>query len=199
MISGSFAAWPLRPRCKGLAQTSFHLRRIEVADDAENDVVRVNILAVPVDQILARDGRHGRIFRDSRIRTVCAVGQLRRFPSRNLPGIVIAPRDAVVQPLLRNFNFVGAKLRILQHIHERAKDVVEIFFQTRKRYIRVVDPAAGFDLGGALLQKVVQLIAGLGLSPASAPHFAVDIGQPRLVCRNRALAAANASGAANDR
>src|ERR1700674_1493139 len=49
----------LGPCRKSLTQTSFHLRRIEVADDAEDDVIRMHVLAVPLDQILTRDCRHG--------------------------------------------------------------------------------------------------------------------------------------------
>src|SRR5216684_192688 len=88
---------------------------------------------------------------------------------------------------------------MLQHILKRAKDVVEIFFQTRPAHGRRVDSSAGFDPGGALLQIIVQLIAGLSLGAAGAPHFAIDVSQPRLVRRNRALAAANASGAVDGR
>src|ERR1019366_3381451 len=45
----------------------------------------------------------------------------------------------------------------------------------------------------------VESIAGPGLGAADAPHFAVNLGQPRLVRGDRALAAANASDAVNGR
>src|ERR1700675_3398852 len=79
----------LGPRRKSLAQTSFHLRRVEIADDAEDDVIRMHVPAVPLGQILTRDCRYSCILRHPRIRIVCAIDQLRRLPSRNLRGIVI--------------------------------------------------------------------------------------------------------------
>src|ERR1700693_2241513 len=36
---------PPGPRCKSLAQTSFHLRGVEVADYAEDDVIRMHVPA----------------------------------------------------------------------------------------------------------------------------------------------------------
>jgi hypothetical protein len=132
-------------------------------------------------------------------RDVRAIRELGRFPSCNLRGIVVAPRDAVVHSLLRDFNLVGAELRILQQVFEHAKHVVEIFFQARPAHGRRVAASAGLDLGGALFEIVVELIAGLGLGAAGAPHFAVNVGQPGLVRRNRALAAANASRAVDHR
>ncbi len=187
------------PRREGLAQTRLHLRRIKVADHAENNIVGVDVLAVPLDQILARDRRHGCIFGLAGIGIIRAIREFGCFPSCNLRGIVVAARDAVVHPLLRDFNLVGAELRISQQVGEHLKHVVEIFFQARPTYGCRIGASAGLDLGCALFEIVVELISGLGLGAAGAPHFAVDVHQPGLVCRNRALAAANASRAVDHR
>src|ERR1700692_2011770 len=87
---------PLRPGTKRLAESRFHFRRVEVADDTQDNVVRVNMFAMPVDQILTRDSGDGRILRRSRVRTVCTISKFGGFPARDLRRIVIAPRDAVV-------------------------------------------------------------------------------------------------------
>ncbi len=41
-----------RPRLEGLAQLGFHRLGIEVAGDAEDDVVGMDVLLMPVEQIL---------------------------------------------------------------------------------------------------------------------------------------------------
>ena len=188
-----------RPGRERLAQASFHLRRVEIADYSEDDVVRVNVFAVPLDQILTRDCGRRSILSHPRIRTVRPIHQLSRFPSGDLRGIIIAPRNAVVNSLLRDANLFRAKFRVLQHILEHAKHVVKIFFQTCPADARRFDTSAGLDLGGALLEIVVELISGLGFGAAGAPYFTIDVDQAGLAGGNRALAAADASGAVNGR
>src|ERR1700683_4698808 len=147
---------------------------------------------MPVDQVRARNRRYRRILGHAGVRTVCAISKFRGFPSGDLRGIVIAPRDAVIHPLLRNFNLVGAELRIFQHVLKYAKDVVKIFLQTRPAYSCGVATTAGVSFRGALLHIIIKLIARLSLGSTGAPPFAVGIGQPRFVRWDRALATANA-------
>ena len=52
----------LGPALKRVAQPLLHYRRIEVADDAEDDVVRMHVRRMPIQQVLPRDGVHCGVF-----------------------------------------------------------------------------------------------------------------------------------------
>ena len=164
-----------RPRIESLAQPGFHGDGVEVTGDAENDVVGVNVFVVPVDQVLARDGGNGRVLRHAGVGIVGAVGQLDGFALGNFADLVVAAGDAVVFFLLGDVDFVGAEFGILQHVDEGFEDVVEVTFEAREVDRRGVRTAAGFHLGRADFEEVVELIAGLGLGAAGAPDFAVNI------------------------
>ena len=62
-----------------------------------------------------------------------------------------------------------------------------------------VGAAAGFDLGGADFEEVVELVAGLGLGAAGAPDFAVDVDRPVFVGRLVDRTATDAGRAVNQR
>src|SRR6266702_667603 len=64
------------PGAECLPKFSFHLRRIEIPRDAQNDVVGVNMRMMPVDQILASDRGNRCVLRNTRIRILRAVRQL---------------------------------------------------------------------------------------------------------------------------
>src|SRR5579871_2524676 len=110
-ILGKIGAF--RPGVKGRVQLGFHGRGIEVSADAENDLVGMNVLAVPIDQILARNGRDGGVLGFAGVRIVPAIGENGGLASGNLADIVVAPRNCVVGLLLREIELVGAKLGVL--------------------------------------------------------------------------------------
>src|SRR5580658_7905495 len=62
----SFCKRPLGPRLEGFALTRFHFGRVEVADYSKDDVVWVNVFAVPLDEILTRNRRHRFVLGNSR-------------------------------------------------------------------------------------------------------------------------------------
>src|SRR5208282_3086416 len=62
------------PRVEGGVQFGFDTSRIEIAGNAENHVIGVNVGFVPVDYILARNGGDGRIFGLASVGIVFAVG-----------------------------------------------------------------------------------------------------------------------------
>src|SRR5208283_2779403 len=76
--------WSLGPRSESVAQPSLHLRRIKVADHTENNIVRVRIPSVPVDQILTCDSGDRGVFGDARVGAVCSIDELRRLTARDL-------------------------------------------------------------------------------------------------------------------
>ncbi len=77
--------------------------------------------------------------------------------------------------LLREVEFVGAEFGILQQVGEDFEDIVEVTFQATQADGGGINTAAGFDFGRTHFQKIVELIAGLGLGAASAPDFAENI------------------------
>src|SRR5260370_28689525 len=98
------------PGVKRGAQLGFHGLGIEIAAEAEDDVIRMGIDFVPVEQILPSDGCDRGIFGLPGIVIVFTVCQLDGFAVGNSADFIIAPRDAVVCLLLRQVELVGAGL-----------------------------------------------------------------------------------------
>ena len=140
----------------------------------------MSVFAMPVNQILTGDGGDSGVFGYNGVGIVGAVGKLDGFAMGDFADLIVAPRDAVVLFFLSDVDLVGAELGIAQHVHEGLKDVVEIALQARKADRSGVGTAAGFYLGGADFQEVVELVAGLGFGAASAPDLAVDVDQTDL-------------------
>src|SRR5947208_9746117 len=120
------------PGAECLPKFSFHLRRIEIPRDAQNDVVGVNMRMMPVDQILASDGSNRGIFRNTRIRILRAVRQLCRFAHRDTAYVVIATRNGIESLSLREINFVLAELRFTQQFGENFENVIKICIYHRQ-------------------------------------------------------------------
>src|ERR1700684_3610040 len=66
--------WTFGPRVECGAQLGFHRGAIEVSTNAENNVVGMHVLAVPVHQILSRYRGHRRVFGLAGVGIVGAVG-----------------------------------------------------------------------------------------------------------------------------
>ena len=199
LMSGALRRRSFRPRLEGLAQLGFHRLGIEVAGDAEDDVVGINVLLVPVQQVLAGDRGNGRVLRHARVRIVLAVGDDRgsrdaRWSRRRRCGA-----RCRVHLLLGELQLVVAELGIVQQIEKHLEHGIEVALQAVERDGGRVGLIVGFDLGGARLQEVVHLIAGLGLGAAGAPDLAVEIGEAGLVGGLGDGAAANARGRGDQR
>src|SRR5262249_2502376 len=80
----------LGPITESFAELGFHAGGIEVADDTEDDVVGMNVLVVPVDQVLTSDGVDGRVFFLARVRIPGAVGELYGLAAGDLGNFVVA-------------------------------------------------------------------------------------------------------------
>ena len=81
----------------------------------------------------------------------------------------------------------------MQQVEIHVEHGIEVALQTVQRDRGRIGAVAGFDLGGARLEEVVHLVAGLGLGAAGAPDVAVERDQSDLGGRFRDRAAANAS------
>ncbi len=165
----------LWPGCERSLQLGFHGGGIEVTADADDDVVGLNVLLVPVEKVVALDRENGGVFRLARVRTVGSVGELDRFACGDRGGIVVAACDGFFELALGEFQLVGAELGIVQEVEDDLEDVVVVGLQTRPADGGGVDAAAGFDLCGARFEIVVHLIAGLRFGAAGAPDFAIEI------------------------
>ena len=84
--------------------------------------------------------------------------------------VVVAARDAGVHLLLGELQLVVAKLGIVQQVEIHLEHRVEVALQAVERDGGRVGLIVGFDLGGAGLEEIVHLVAGLGLGAAGAPH-----------------------------
>jgi hypothetical protein len=158
-------------------QLGFHRGRIKIAAHPQDDVIGMNVSFVPVDQILASDGRDGGIFGLTRIGIVRSIREFGGFARRNFSDLIVAPRNAVVGLLLRQVEFVSAEFGMLQQVSEDFENVVEVTFQAGQADASRIGTATGFHFGGAHFQEVVQLIAGLRFGSTGAPDLAEDIDQ----------------------
>ncbi len=114
------------PRLERGAQLALHGCGVEVAADAEDDAIGVDVILMPVDQILASNGRDGCILGLANVGIIRSICQLRSFAGGDLANLVVAARDGIVGLLLRNVELVGAKFGILQQIGEDLENVVKI-------------------------------------------------------------------------
>src|SRR5450759_1274882 len=69
-----------RPGFERVAQAPLHRGGIEVSGDRKKDVVRVHVLPMPREEILARDRGDRRVLRHARIWARGAVAELSRLP-----------------------------------------------------------------------------------------------------------------------
>src|ERR1700722_364613 len=127
VLFGQFSAFG--PGFKRSAQLGFHGFRIEVAAEAQDYMVWMNIGLMPIDQVLPGDSCNGGIFRLTRVRIVFPVSELGGLASGDYADVVVATRDAVVGLLLRQIELVGTELGISQQVCEYFEDVVEVAFQ----------------------------------------------------------------------
>ena len=127
---GFFPCRTFGPRTELLAQARFHLRRVKISHHAQNDVVGIEVLFVPVHHVRLSDSGNGGIFRHARVRIVSAVGELEGLARGDLCGIVIAPRDSIEGLALRQLQFLLTKCGFAQQIQKDLKNIVEVAFQT---------------------------------------------------------------------
>ncbi len=188
-----------RPRLECLTQTRFHRLGIEVAGDAEDDVVGINELLMPADQVLTCYRGDGRVFRNARVRVVFAVDDDAALASDDGVDVIVTAGNRGVHLPLGELQLVGTELGIVQQIEIHLEDGVEVALQAVERDGGRVGLIIGLDLGGARFEEIVHFVAGLTLRPASSPDIAVKIGEAGLVRRLVNRAPANASGCADQR
>jgi len=167
----------LGPGLERGAQFGFHGGRVEVSADAENDVVGMYVLAVPVEQILTRDCGYRGVFRHAGVGIVSAVRQLHRLALRNFANLIVAAGNAVGFFFLRDVDLVRTKLGILQHVGEDLEHIVEVALEAGPADGCGIGTSAGFDFRRANFEEVVESIAGLRLGATGAPDFAEDVDQ----------------------
>jgi len=67
------------PGAKGLAKPGFHGCGVEVTGHTQNNVIGMNMRAMPIKQVLPGDGSDGFILRNTRIGTLRTVSQFGRL------------------------------------------------------------------------------------------------------------------------
>ncbi len=140
----------------------------------------MDVFAVPVDQVLARDGCNGCVFGLACVRIVGSIGKFDGLALRNLTDLVIAPGDGIFFSFFGDVDLVCAELRMLQHVDEDFEDIVEIALQAGKADAGGVRTTSGFNFGRADFEKVVELIAGLRLGATGAPDVTVNVDESDL-------------------
>src|SRR4029077_18576514 len=173
----------LGPGFEGGAQSGLHGRRIEIATYAENDVIGVNILLVPVDQVLARDRSDGGVLGHACVRIIGTVSEFGGLTVSDPSHIVVSPGDAIFLALFGDIDLVIAEFRILQYVLESFENVVKVALEAGEADRGGIRSWASFHLGGTHFEKIVKLVAGLGLGAAGTPDFAKDVDKARLIRR----------------
>ena len=89
----------------------------------------MNIFAVPIDQILARDGGNGGVLGDPGVGIVRAVGEFESFTVCDFADLIITPRDTIERFFLSDIEFVSAELGIAEQVQESLEDIVKVALQ----------------------------------------------------------------------
>src|SRR5581483_3399398 len=173
--------------------------RIEVADDAHDDVVRVHVLLVKGGQVFAGDGVNRVVFRLAAVRIVGAVSDARRKPVHDGAHLVVAARNAALHARFGQVDLVLAEGGIAQQLDGELEDVFEILLQAGKRNRGGDRAGGGLDARGARFELVVHLVAGQARGAALPPRRAVDVHHAGLRVGDLGVAAADADGAVNQR
>ena len=155
------------------------------------------MIVVPVDQILARDGRDGGVFGYAGIGALGTVAELSGLTPNDFIDVIVAPGDGVGHALLRDLQLVRTELRIAQQVEKDFKNVLEVSLQTGQANASGVQTAAGFDLGRVSFQEIIQLVPGLGFDATRAPDFTVNIHKPGFGARLLTRSSTNAREAVN--
>ena len=184
---------------EGVLQFLFHRSGIEVATDADDHVVGVDVFLMPGEQVIALDRLERGVLHLASVRIVGTVGKLGGLARGNRAGIVVAAGDRLGILLLGEVELVGAEFGIVNQIENDLEHVVEIVLEAGPSEGGRVNAAAGFDLGGAALEVIVHLIAGLGFRAAGAPDIAIELDETDLLRRFVTRSTANADGAVNQR
>src|SRR5437588_10526285 len=142
---------------------------MEVATDADDHVVGVDIFLMPGEQVIALDRLERGVLHLAGVRIVGAVGKLGGLARGNRAGIVVAAGDRLGILLLGEVELVGAEFGIVNQIKNDLEHVVVIVLEAGPSEGGRVNAAAGFDLGGAAVGGSVHPIAGLGCAAAGAP------------------------------
>src|SRR5207237_5931880 len=80
----AFGRGAFLPGLERLAELGLHLRRIEVARDAEDDVVGMYALRVKVDQVLLIHGSDSPIFSLASVRIFCPISKSPSFEAGDI-------------------------------------------------------------------------------------------------------------------
>ncbi|HKF57798.1 MAG TPA: hypothetical protein VKJ45_20235, partial [Blastocatellia bacterium] len=187
------------PRVKGLAEPGFHDFGIEIADNAKEQVVRMNIAAVPVDEIFAADGSDSGVLRNASIGRIRAVDELRSFAKSNLKGAVVAPGDSGVQLGLGYSYFVRPEFGVAKKLAIDFEDVIKIFLEAIPGDGNEIGATTRLDFGGEGFQMIVELIASPGFGAAGPPGLPVYLNQTDLISRLVAGTATDLSDAPDER
>ena len=193
-LCGRGAAWP---GGQSRAELGFHRFYIEIPDDAEDHIIRMNVALMPVEQILARRGRDGGVLRDASVGSIRAVNQFGCFAKSDIEWIVITARNAGVDLIFRQRDFVFTELRLQKQLDEHGQDFVQVLFEAVPVHGEELGPSGCFHFCGPGLEEVIELIAGLTLCAAGAPRLAKNLHQARFFARLVAGGAANLGRAAN--
>ena len=118
-----------RPRVECGTQLGFHRAGVEIAAYAKNDVIGMNIVLVPIDQILPSDGGDGGILGLAGVGIVIAICEFGRFACGNCSYLVVTTRNGVLDFFLRNVELVSAKFWILKHVGEDFENIVKVAFK----------------------------------------------------------------------
>ena len=168
---------PLRPGGESLPQLGFHRGRVKVSDEAEENVVWMNVTLMPVEQVVPRDRGDGRVLGNASIGGTRSVGQLHRLPVGDFKRIVISPRNARIQLVLGQRYFIFAERGFAEQLDEDFEDVVKIVLQAVPGDCRRIERAGGLDFCRARFQVIVEFISRLRLCAACSPHLPVNLHQ----------------------
>ena len=164
------------PRAEHLRDRRHRFGRGDVAVHREDGLVRVQVLGVPGDEIVAREALHGRVGHLPRERRVTAVHQLAELAARDRVGIVVLAGDAGLDAAPGHLEARRVEPRLPQDVREHLQHLAEVLLEHAHARRSGIVADARLDGGGAALEIAVE---GLGRECDGAARSHLRAGQAR--------------------
>ncbi len=118
-------------RLEGGAELGFHGGAVEVAGDADDDVVGNDGAGVPCLEVVDGDGADGGVLGLAGVGVVGAIGELDGFAGGDAAGVVVAAGDAGLDLLPGELKLFFVEHWMKEEIHRVGEDGVEVLFEAR--------------------------------------------------------------------
>jgi hypothetical protein len=154
-----------------------HLGAFEIAPDSQNHILGLEILRMETDEVFAADRFQRSELDLMPIGGIFAFQEAAEFARADGGGIVIAPQDGAGHLLFAEVDLFLRENRLADQVREDFQGARKVFRQRADGGAALILADSHFDGGCAVIELVIQSVAGKALAAAGANYFAHDGGQ----------------------